>query len=514
MGAKLSQVRLDRRLALTGGTILYRFIERRSVPLMVLAALASLALRLRGLGHADGGYDEGVYLQTLMALASGHELYRATFHSQPPAFILGVYPFFLLCGRNLWAARFGVAVLSLAALPAAALLGNVVGGRVAAVMGLALAAFDPLYLAQSRTLDAEAPQIAFAFVAVAIALHAARRPESRAAPVLALFAGAAATVATLCKLTGVAAFVPLLVILAGAAVERPPRRAIALCALAGLVGIAAALAAFGLPYRDDLRPLWRQVVEMHLVARRLFHDGPADHAGTILSFLAAAPVSYAAFLGAAVGIVRRDPLVLPLAAWFVASSALLVDQTPLFAHHLVTLEPSLLALATLGFSRHRPGVAPRRAMAPLLAMIVSVAVLASDAAVGTLSYSGGLIRARIAGVSNLALARAIARTIDGRSLIITDCPLAAALAPRRTPARARRYVVRPDQSPAISPPLISSRPPRVRMSRWCCSAADSSMLPNSAPFRLWVSQHFRLLRAGESARMWIRPAAAAAAPPG
>ena len=90
--------------------------------LTVLLALAfvaiSLWLRLRDLGlpFDRDSYDEGVYWQTLRALSAGHPLYAATFYAQPPMFVLSIFPTYLLFGQTLWAARFGVVLLSLAGL--------------------------------------------------------------------------------------------------------------------------------------------------------------------------------------------------------------------------------------------------------------------------------------------------------------------------------------------------------------------------------------------------------------
>ena len=386
-------------------------------------------------------------------------------------------------------------------------MGSRVGGRIASLSALGLVAFDPLILAQSRTLEAEAPQIAFSLVAVALALEAARQPGSRTAPVWALLAGAAAAYATLCKLTDIATFVPLLILLLCAGVERRQRRALALCALAGLLGVAVVLAAFVLPFLDDFRPLWRQVVEFHLAARQAFRDGPGDHARAILDFLVTAPVTYAAFFGAAVGIARRDPLVLPWLGWFLAIASLLVDQRPLFDHHLVTLAPALLALATLGFSRHRRGMPLPGEQTPFPAMIVSVAVLVAYAAAGTISHVSGLSRARSTGARNLALARDIARNIDPEGRIITDCQFAAALAQRRTPAALvdtsfvrvmTRYLTANDL-------IAAAARPNVKMVLFCGVRLDQ---PALAPFHLWVSRHFRLLRADAGGpQMWIKPSA-------
>ena len=445
-----------------------------------------------------------------MAMASGHELYREIFHSQPPAFILGVYPFFLAGGGNLWAARLGVVVWSLVALPAAAVVGGCVGGRSAALLALGLIAFDPFFLTQSRTLDAEAPQIAFALLAVAAALLWARAVKSRAAPAWALLAGAAATVATLCKLSGIATFIPLLIIAANAALDRKERRTVSLAVLTALLGAVAVLAAFGLPFLGDFQLLWQQVVEFHLAARQVFHDGPTVHAGVILNFLVAAPVSYAALFGAVIGIARRDPLVLPMLGWFLAIVAMLVNQTPLFDHHLVLLQPSLVALATLGFSRRRPDA---RLPLRLIATILCLAVVAYDVT-AALSYVSRWSHRSAGAERNRAIAQSLARAGDDSGLIITDCQLHAALAQRRTPPwLVDTSYVRIFSGYLTATDLIAAAArPDAGMVLFCGAQLD---VPQLAPFRLWVAQHFQLLHddprtAVVIPRLWIKPPAPAA----
>ena len=492
---------------------LHGAIERHAAALATVIVILGVALRLRGLGLANAGYDEGVYLQTLMALASGHGLYRDIFYSQPPAFILGVYPFFVAFGQDLWAARFGVVVLSLAALPAAAIVGRCVGGRIAALAALALIAFDPFLLAQSKALDAEAPQAAFSLVAVALVMEWHRRWNGRAVSSLAFLAGAAATWSTLCKLFGVATFVPLLIVVADAASHRERRSAVAVSALWAALGIIATLAAFLLPYRGAVEPMWRDVVQFHIAARPVFEETPADHIADIASALAQLPVSYAALFGAAVGIAQRAAAGPVLIGWLVVMLALLVEQTPLFDHHLVILVAPLVAIVTLGFLPNRPG--PRKisllqqGKVLLLATGLVSIVAAVDLAAVAVSTLNAQDRMRAISERNRAIADGIARAIPADGLIITDCQYLAALAGRRTPADlVDTSLVRIRSGYLTVAQLVAAAArPDVRMVLYCRGRLDQ---PELSGFHLWLPQHFRLLPGFSGAsspvrQIWVRP---------
>src|SRR6266566_3232009 len=77
--------------------------------------LLATGMRLYNLGllFDRDGYDEGVYWQSLRAMSTGHSLYQQIFYSQPPFFLLSVYPIYTFFGQTLWSARLGVAVVSL-----------------------------------------------------------------------------------------------------------------------------------------------------------------------------------------------------------------------------------------------------------------------------------------------------------------------------------------------------------------------------------------------------------------
>src|SRR6266700_912196 len=143
--------------------------------------LLAAGMRLYNLGllFDRDGYDEGVYWQSLRAMSAGHPLYQQIFYSQPPFFLLSVYPFFTLFASTLWSARFGIAMISLLGLVGAFLLGKALSGRAGAIAALLLLAVDPFYLAQSQTIQAEASFVAFTLLAVGLAYLWWQHPEGK-----------------------------------------------------------------------------------------------------------------------------------------------------------------------------------------------------------------------------------------------------------------------------------------------------------------------------------------------
>src|SRR6266851_3976938 len=139
----------------------------------VILALVVVAVGMRlyqlGVPFDRDGYDEGVYWQTLRAMSAGHALYGDIFYSQPPFFILSTFPGYILLGGSLWSARFAIALVSLFGLLGAALLGKALAGRLGAVAALLLLVVNPLYLAESQTIQAEASSTAFTLLAVGLA---------------------------------------------------------------------------------------------------------------------------------------------------------------------------------------------------------------------------------------------------------------------------------------------------------------------------------------------------------
>ncbi|HEX6800032.1 MAG TPA: glycosyltransferase family 39 protein [Ktedonobacterales bacterium] len=377
-----------------------RWIATRPLDLRLLAVVGVLAVVLRvvSLGGGMLDYDEGVYWQSLRAMAAGHPLFAQVFSSQPPAFLDLVYPFYALFGQSIAAARLGIVVYSLVGLAAIYVIGRAVAGRWAGLAAVALLAFDPAYLAESHTLQAEAPSVALALVCVALAVSAARAQVPARRRVLAVLAGAALALGILIKLWDVVAVVPAVLYLAAplfaslrgpdGRLRRPERAAL----MPALRTTAENLALFALgalgagililaPYLSHWSDLWNQVVAFHIAAGHTSGHGLLYNLSLLLSNGLAYPLALAALVGFLLGIGARDWRIAPPLLWLGASALLLLDQQPLFDHHRVLLLPPLALLAALALplaARQAP-VALRRGasvpIAPLAATLLLVVTL-------------------------------------------------------------------------------------------------------------------------------------------
>src|SRR5215472_5128556 len=188
---------------------------------LVAVLVAAVAVRVPVLSGGQIDYDEGVYWQSLRAVAAGHALFTSVYSSQPPAFLLLLLPGHQVSGA-LVADRLTVLVLALAGVAAAGRTAGLLAGRWAGLLAAALLAADPLFFRQSVTLQAEGPAVALALVALAAAAEARHRGGRRALP-LAGAAGAALALGVLTKLLAAAAAPALLVLLLWPAHEAPTR---------------------------------------------------------------------------------------------------------------------------------------------------------------------------------------------------------------------------------------------------------------------------------------------------
>ena len=132
------------------------------------AGVITLALALQTLQGQSADYDEGVYWQSLRAMANGHPLFGSVFSSQPPLFLLSVYPFYMTFGQSLSAARLALVFFSLAGIAGMYVAGRALGHRTIGAVACILLALDPLYEHGAHTLQAELPSIALQIWAVAL----------------------------------------------------------------------------------------------------------------------------------------------------------------------------------------------------------------------------------------------------------------------------------------------------------------------------------------------------------
>ena len=332
-------------------------LQNTSVLLVALLFFGiGVLMRLRDLGlpFDRDGYDEGVYWQSLRAMGSGYHLYQNIFYSQPPFFLLSIFPTYMLFGQTLWSARLGIALVSLLGFVGAFFLGTALSGRIGGLAALLLLVIDPLYLQQSQTLQAEAPFVAFALLAVGATYLWWKHPEGVLGMCYAALAGTALSLNIFCKLFGLATLVPIgLLFLAHIwriTRQEPSIRLLASRSL--MIGVAFFLlvsAALILPFVSSFQQMIQGVITFHTAATNAYRTTQAgnllqlEHALTSL-------LTLAALYGTIVALIRRDWRVLPLLAWFVSTALLLWLQVPLFTHHLVALTAPLIALTVLGIS--------------------------------------------------------------------------------------------------------------------------------------------------------------------
>lgn len=369
-------------------------------PLGVLAA--ALAARIGLLGSPQLDYDEGVYWESLRSLAHGHILYREVYSSQPPAFLLLLEPGFLAGGQSIWPARAVVAVLSMALVAGAWLALRRRFGPGAALAAAGLAAFDPLLLRGSVTLQADVPSIGLAVLSFGLGVEAIHR-RGRWAILLAVAAGVLAAVAVMTKLLAAPLAVGLLVLFAA----RRDLRALA----AGGAGALAAAAACLVPVAGELEQVWQQSVLLHL-------NGRWSHAPSVASPWTVTPAGELVLAPlAAAGLVlawRQGQRVMAVAAgaWLAAALLFLALQRPAYPHHVVAASgpavlPAAIALERLGRTLHA-----RAGMAALV-----LAAMAGGLAAVVFSLPAG------SGVDPARLAAAVPR---GRPIVTDDQFLAAA----------------------------------------------------------------------------------------
>lgn len=328
------------------------------------ACVLALALALQTLQGPANDYDEGVYWQSLRAMANGHPLFSSIFSSQPPLFLLSVYPFYMVFGQSLSAARLALVFFSVAGIAGVYITGRALGQRRLGTVACVLLALDPLYQHGAHTLQAELPSVALQIWAVAVTLLA-MRATGRWRGRLAVVAGALLGCALLVKLFAVAALVPIILYLSAPLLRRwldeqgrfrwpawdeiqaglrqiaPTLGLVA----AGLVGVVILVL---LPFVGQLGTAYDQVVRFHLVAALADHHSLRDNLQVITDALMDSWLVYLPVVTILVIVWRRMWIAAPLILWSLADFVTLARQQPLLDHHFVLISPALALMAGCG----------------------------------------------------------------------------------------------------------------------------------------------------------------------
>ncbi len=512
-------------ISTTSDTAIENSSKRRSAVLLpnILTALVAISLfgigvwtRLHDLGlpFDRDSYDEGVYWQSLRAMGSGYHLYQQVFYSQPPFFLLSIFPTYMLFGQTLESARLGIALISLVGLVGAFLLGYALSGRIGAIIALLLLVVDPLYLRQSQTIQAEAPFVAFSLLAVGATLLWWKHPSGVRGGVYAALAGGALSLSILCKLFGLAVLAPIgLLFLAQLwriwQQEPKSRFVAARSLLVGVVSFVLVSLALLVPFVGSFQQLVQGVVSFHTAAGKVYQYTKVGNAQQIEHALTSL-LTLAAAYGTLVALLRRDWRVLPLLAWFVATAGLLWEQAPLFSHHEVAFVAPLIALAVLGIGPIVISRQLRQSLFTGVTVLMLCIVLASSVVnLNAIRHYYGAERNISTSITVAKWDANVAHDVESvtapNQLVITDAQFITALAHRNTdPLLVDTSTVRVETGYLTSQQLLTeAQKPNVHTVLFYTGRLLS--MKNIALFYSWLKQHYHLVHNyAPGKELWIR----------
>ncbi len=114
-----------------------------------------IILQLRFINNPVVDNDEGIYINSLLLMSKGYLPYKQIFISQPPGFLLLVYPGFLLLGKTLRAARLTIFIWSFIGISAIVWLSFILKKKWLSIMTIALLCLIPVYRRQIIILQSD-----------------------------------------------------------------------------------------------------------------------------------------------------------------------------------------------------------------------------------------------------------------------------------------------------------------------------------------------------------------------
>jgi dolichyl-phosphate-mannose-protein mannosyltransferase len=461
---------------------------RRLTPwLAVGVALAFTAAEALLLEVRIRDFDEGVYWQSIRALAGGEPLFRSVFASQPPAFYYALLPLFAVT-HSLVSLRLTVLLLGLIGLGATYIAGRLIAGPIAGLIALALAATSPLYFHESAIVQADGPSVAISMAAVALALLAGRA-GGRRCELFAAAAGVSLALAVGIKFLGAVTIMPIAMVLLSAP---RPRRRVVVPALAGaLVGSIIVFFPVVLAPRTALDDL----VLSHLRASRFAQQGLADNIRAILLHRELT-LETLALIGVLFAMARRDrAIVMPL-VWVVVSIAAVLFYHPLFVHHVVMLSLALALTAGVGLtSRHTPPPRPSPGTAEEIlprgtvsvTAVVTATLMIATAGAGVYVEAGDVQLARVPDLHDSEMAAAVGAVSRPDEFWISDNPFAVAAANRNIPGPLVDTSTQRTHAGLLTVGDLEAARVRYRVRRLL---EDSFRLDVVPGYRSWLNQHF------------------------
>ena len=436
-------------------------------------ALGFVAVEALVLNAHIRDYDEGVYWQSIRAMARNEPLFRSVFASQPPVFYETLLPFYLV-GHSLTSVRIGTLVLGVVGLGATYAVGRVLAGHAAGLVALLLVATSPLYLHQSAIVQADGPAVAIGMAAVALAL-AALRVDGRLRHALAAGAGLALALSVGTKLLGVVTLVPLALVFLGA--PRGRGRLIAAAMVGGLLGLVIVV----LPALASPGAAYDQLVLSHLRAGQ----GEGNLGGNLnaLFLHRNVPLELLAAVGVIVAARRRDRAIIMPLAWTTASVLAVLFYHPLFPHHLVMLSLTFALVAAVGLRNLRT---PR-----LRGGLVAAALVIATATAGGVVAFRDVQLALTPDLHDAEMTAAVQAVSRPGEYWISDNPFAVAAADRDIPGPLVDTSGQRTRAGLLTVGELEAA--RVRYDiRWLLE--DSFRLEGVPGFHAWLDAHYHAVR--------------------
>ncbi|QDY09475.1 DUF2029 domain-containing protein [Micromonospora sp. HM134] len=375
---------------------------RSSLAATGVAVVATFLVRASHLRMVQLDYDDGVYWQTALAVADGHQPYAEVFFAQPPLYAwLSALPFALNGGEL--AARIltiGWAVLLAAG---AGILGRGLAGRYAGMAAALLVALLPPVQRYCFQFGADLPTAALVTWSVVCAGRGRLRWW--------LASGTLLGVALAMKLIAVVVLPALLVVTLMSRRRLP--------ALASMSVAAVAVCVLTLIVTRPPAVAWDQVVALHLSAADA-PGQPVPAGATTMLAVWIVPFGLLSAAGAFLCLRRlsraQRPLVLALLVWGVSGVVFAGLHRPIFEHHLLLFVAPGAAIIAAGFFTL---LRPRMHLVTTAALVLTCVVQVLTMPVSPRLEASAMLRCL--------------RTLPVGSVLVTDDQEIAARAGLRTP---------------------------------------------------------------------------------
>lgn len=327
------------------------YLNRKKYIYLLFIFFIFIALIIKNIGlHLDlDGYDEGVYIQTLRSLNGHHQLYTSIFYSQPPIFIQSIYPFYRIFGSSILAARIGISFFAILTLLATYKLASRMGGHPTGLIAALLLMLNLTFLKESTILQAEIPSLALTTMSLLLFYVWWRQEIFIYKISYSCLSIIFLVLAILTKLSSLV-ILPSLALVVIFSIIYSPKKELKTTLSSLLIGLFVGLifsVIITLPYHDHLTALLDQVINYHFAAKNISLTN-SKNILTLLSFIKQNYILVALMLiGGVLSIARRNIYLYPILVWLLFNTIFLLNQKPLFPHHLVLILPSMAIIAAL-----------------------------------------------------------------------------------------------------------------------------------------------------------------------